>query len=152
MKQPLRHKPNCLPTPLEAFASLVKGSKSLPSAAAVFDVSKPSELFVTQTSCLLTASLIAIFGILQIADGIVTYLGLDSFGLAEANPVLNIVAGLFGVGAAIAVVKLCGLGFITFLFVDRHNMKSGWITATLASADTFYGWVLTNNLSLVLAA
>lgn len=107
---------------------------------------------LTQTSCLLTASLIAIFGLLQIADGIVTYLGLGTFGLAEANPVLDAVARLLGLAGAIAAVKLCGLAFIAFLFFDRHKMKSHWITATLASADTFYGWVLTNNLSLVLAA
>ncbi len=88
---------------------------------------------------------------MQVADGFITYLGLHAFGLEEANPLLNIIARVVGLGGAIAVVKLCGLAFITFLFFDRHKMQSHWITASLASADTFYGWVLTNNLKLLLA-
>lgn len=109
-------------------------------------------LSATGTSCLVTAALIALFGLLQITDGVVTYLGLDSFGLAEANPLLLTVAGFLGLGGAIAAVKLCGLAFITFLFFDRHKMGSRWITASLVSADTFYSWVVANNVSLVLAA
>lgn len=100
----------------------------------------------------MTASLIILFGVLQIADGVVTYLGLELPGLDEANPVLNTCAGIFGLGASIAVLKLAGLAFITFLFFDRHKMKSRWITATLASAVSFYTWVVANNVSLVLAA
>ncbi len=109
-------------------------------------------LSATGTSCLVTAALIALFGLLQITDGVVTYLGLGSFGLAEANPLLLTVAGFLGLGGAIAAVKLCGLAFITFLFFDRHKMGSRWITASLVSADTFYSWVVANNVSLVLAA
>ena len=109
-------------------------------------------LTATETSCLVTAALIALFGLLQITDGVVTYLGLDSFGLAEANPLLLSVARFLGLAGAIAAVKLCGLAFITFLFFDRHKMGSRWITASLVSADTFYSWVVANNVSLVLAA
>lgn len=109
-------------------------------------------LTATGTSCLVTAALIALFGLLQITDGVITYLGLGSFGLAEANPLLLTVAGFLGLGGAIAAVKLCGLAFITFLFIDRHKMGSRWITASLVSADTFYSWVVANNVSLVLAA
>lgn len=98
------------------------------------------------------AWLIAVFALLQITDGVVTYLGLDMSGLHEANPVLNLFAERIGLGYSIATLKLAGLTFIAFLFFDRHNMKSQWITATLASADTFYGWVVVNNVSLVLAA
>lgn len=98
------------------------------------------------------ALLIAVFGLLQVTDGVVTYLGLDLSGLDEANPVLNVFAGLIGLGYSIALLKLAGLAFITFLFFDRHKMKSQWITATLASADTFYSWVVANNVSLVFAA
>lgn len=107
--------------------------------------------YLTRSS-LLKALLIALFGLLQVTDGIVTYLGLDLSGLDEANPILNVFVRLIGLGCSIAVIKLAGLAFITFLFFDRHNMKSRWITATLASADTFYGWVVLNNVSLVLAA
>lgn len=96
--------------------------------------------------------LISLFGVLQVTDGVVTYFGLDLSGLDEANPILEPFIGLIGLGCSILLVKLAGLAFITFLFFDRHNMKSQWITATLASADTFYGWVVTNNVSLVLAA
>lgn len=111
-----------------------------------------NEVLLTRGGCFLTALLIAMFGMMQIADGIITYFGLSSFGLDETNPLLVLVAGFLGLGRAIAVVKLCGLAFITFLFFDRHKMRSHWITAALACADMFYGWVLTNNLSLVLAA
>ena len=109
-------------------------------------------LTATGTGCVVTALLITLFGLLQITDGVVTYLGLGSFGLDEANPLLTAIAGLLGLGGAIAAVKLCGLAFITYLFFDRHKMNSRWITATLASADTFYSWVVANNVSLVLAA
>jgi Domain of unknown function (DUF5658) len=114
--------------------------------------SDQKRLTTTETSCLITAALIGLFGLLQITDGVVTYLGLDSFGLAEANPLLLAVARFVGLAGAIAAVKLCGLAFITFLFFDRHKMGSRWITASLVSADTFYSWVVANNVSLVLAA
>lgn len=100
----------------------------------------------------MTATLIILFGLLQIADGVVTYLGLDQSLVDEVNPVLNASAKFFGLGASIAVLKLGGLAFITFLFFDRHKMKSRWITATLGTAVTFYVWVVANNVSLVLSA
>lgn len=97
--------------------------------------------------------LIILFGLLQIADGLVTYHGLNFSGLDEANPLLNFCAEHFGLGLSIALLKLAGLGFITFLFFDRHKMKSRmksrWITATLTLAVSFYSYVVTNNLMLV---
>lgn len=99
-----------------------------------------------------TAILILLFGLLQIADGIVTYLGLDQSLVDEVNPMLNACASFFGLGLSIAVLKLAGLAFITFLFFDRHKMKSRWITATLGTAVGFYAWVVANNVSLVLSA
>jgi hypothetical protein len=100
----------------------------------------------------ITATLIVLFGLLQIADGIVTFLGLDQDLVDEVNPVLNASAKYFGLGASIAVLKLAGLAFIAFLFFDRHKMKSRWITAALASAVGFYSWVVANNVTLVLTA
>jgi hypothetical protein len=98
------------------------------------------------------ALLIILFGLLQVADGIVTYLGLRFLDLREANPVLNYCADSMGLGCSIALLKLAELGFAGFLFAARRKMKSRWITATLASAVVFYGWAVTNNLHLVVDA
>jgi hypothetical protein len=98
------------------------------------------------------ALLIVLFGLLQIADGVVTYFGLGSAQLDEVNPALNGLVGLFGLGYSITLIKLAGLAFVTFLFFDRKKMKSLWITATLASAVTFYSWVVSRNVILVVDA
>jgi len=98
------------------------------------------------------ALLIILFGLLQVADGVVTYLGLSFSGLDEVNPVLNFCAELVGLGYSIVLLKMAGLVFIAFLFTDRHKMKSRWITATLTSAVAFYSWVVTNNVILVVDA
>lgn len=96
--------------------------------------------------------LIVLFGILHVADGIVTYLGLSFFGLQEVNPLLNFSAEAIGLGNSITLYKLCEISVAAFLFSDRHKMHSRWITATLASAVIFYGWVVTNNVALVFDA
>lgn len=98
------------------------------------------------------AVLIILFGLLHVADGVVTYFGLTSFGLVEVNPVLNYCADSFGLGCSITVLKIAELSFIAFLFAGRRNMKSRWITATLGSAVMFYSWVVTNNVMLVIDA
>ena len=98
------------------------------------------------------AFLIVIFGFLHVADGVVTYLGLNFADVEEVNPVLNFFAGHLGLGYSITLLKSMGLAFITFLFLDRHKMKSRWITATLASAVSFYGWVVSGNVILVVGA
>ena len=94
--------------------------------------------------------MIVLFGLLHVADGVVTYLGLSFANVNEVNPVLNYFAGLFGLGVAISVLKLAILVVITFIFIDRHTIKSRWGTAMLAWADTFYSWVVTNNFILVM--
>jgi len=96
--------------------------------------------------------LIVVFGLLQVADGVVTYLGLSLSGLEEVNPVLNFCAELMGVGCSIVLIKMAGLAFITLLFVDRHKVENRWITATLTMAVAFYSWVVTNNVMLVIEA
>jgi len=98
------------------------------------------------------ALLIIVFGLLQVADGVVTYLGLSLSGLEEVNPVLNFSAELLGLGYSIFLIKAAGLAFITFLFFDRHKLKNRWVTATLTSAVAFYSWVVTNNVILVIEA
>lgn len=97
--------------------------------------------------------LIVFFALLQVADGIVTYLGLGLFdNVDEVNPILNFFVSGLGLGGAITLLKLLGLAFAAFLFFDRHKMKSRWITASLASAVTFYSWVVSNNMLLVASA
>ncbi|BBL74576.1 DUF5658 family protein [Methylomagnum ishizawai] len=98
------------------------------------------------------ALLLILFALLHVADGIVTYFGLSWFGLEEVNPVLNYCAGYFGLACSITALKLVALGFIAFVFAGRRRIKSRWMTATLASAVTFYGWVVTNNVMLVIDA
>ena len=95
---------------------------------------------------------IILFGLLQIADGIVTFLGLKFDLVEEVNPMLNYFVERVGLGYSITLLKLAGLCFIAFMFFDRHNMKSRWITATLASAVAFYGVVVSNNVALVVSA
>ena len=95
---------------------------------------------------------IVLFGLLQIADGIVTFFGLKSAGVDEVNPILNFFAGYLGLGFSITLIKLAGLAFIIFLFYDRHKMKSRWITTTLGLAVTFYSWVVSSNMILVVGA
>ncbi|QSA96414.1 DUF5658 family protein [Methylococcus sp. EFPC2] len=99
----------------------------------------------------MNAPLIVLFALLQVADGVVTYLGLSFAEVDEVNPVLNVVAEVFGLGWTITLLKLVGLAFIAFLYFDRRKMKSRWITAMLASAVSFYSWVVTNNVMLVAA-
>ena len=96
--------------------------------------------------------LIILFGLLHIADGIITYLGLSFDVVDEVNPVLNFCAEQLGLGFSITVLKMACLSVLIFLFYDRHKMKSRWITATLASAVTFYSWVVSSNVFLVVNA
>jgi hypothetical protein len=100
----------------------------------------------------MNAILIVFFALLQVADGVVTYLGLGLAGVDEVNPVLGVLIGLFGLGGSITLLKLAGLAFSAFLFFDRHKMKSPWITATLASSVSFYSWVVSSNVILVVGA
>jgi len=98
------------------------------------------------------AFFIVMFGFLQVADGIVTFLGLKFAEVDEVNPVLNFFVDLVGLGFSITVIKLVGLAFIGFLFFDRHKMKSPWITAMLGLSVSFYSWVVSNNVILVVSA
>ncbi len=100
----------------------------------------------------MNAYFIVIFGLLQVADGIVTFFGLKFAEVDEVNPVLNFFADMIGLGFSITLIKLAGLAFIAFLFYDRHKMKSRWITTTLGLSVTFYSWVVSNNVMLVVGA
>lgn len=92
--------------------------------------------------------MIVLFGLLNVADGVVTYLGLSFANVIEVNPILNYFAELLGVGVAIVSVKLAILIIIAFIFFDRHSIQSRLGTVTLASAATFYSWVVFRNFIL----
>ena len=96
--------------------------------------------------------LIFLFGLLHTADGIVTYLGLKFASVVEVNPVLNFFAGFLGLGFSITLLKLGCLVVVTFLYLERHKMKSCWSTTALACAVTFYCWVVSSNVILVVGA
>ena len=118
-------------------------------------VSCRSYLYLNQpwlTRQSLNALMIVLFGLLHVADGVVTYLGLSFTSVDEVNPLLNYVASQMGLGRAIFSLKLLILLVITSIFVDRHSIKGRWGTATLVSADTFYSWVVTNNCLLVMGS
>lgn len=98
------------------------------------------------------AILIILFGLLHIADGIVTYLGLKFFDLEEVNPVLTFSSGIMGLGLSILLFKLAELGLVAFLYKGRKRMRNRWVHVTLASAVGFYGVVVTNNFALVFSS
>ncbi|MDT4331107.1 DUF5658 family protein [Methylomonas sp. MED-D] len=100
----------------------------------------------------LNAAMLVLFGLLHIADGVITYLGLSFTDVDEVNPILNYFAGLVGLGLAITSLKVAILLVIAFIFFDRHSIKGRWGTATLVWADAFYSWVVTNNFTLVMGA
>ena len=97
----------------------------------------------------INTALIASFGGLHVADGIVTYLGLRFAQVAEVNPLLNYVAELLGLGVSITLLKLVILGLITAIFFERHKIRNRWSTTSLALAVMFYICVIVSNVLLV---
>lgn len=98
------------------------------------------------------ALLLVLFGLLHMADGIITYLGLKFSSVDEANPVLVFFADQFGLGYSITAMKLMCIAVIAYLFFGRRKIKSRLSTATLTGAVTFYCWVVSNNVFLVVNA
>lgn len=95
------------------------------------------------------SALILSFGGLQVADGIVTYLGLSFAELTEVNPVLNYFSSLLGLGFSIGLLKLVILGVIAAVFLARRTIRGHWATAALALAVMFYCGVVASNVRLV---
>ena len=96
--------------------------------------------------------LIILLGLLHIADGIVTYFGLMFASVDEVNPVVNYFIALIGLGYSIFLLKSLCLLVIATLYVKRHIIKSLWCNTTLASATSFYIWVVNNNVSLIMGS
>ncbi|MBM4200221.1 MAG: hypothetical protein FJ189_02925 [Gammaproteobacteria bacterium] len=95
--------------------------------------------------------LIVSFGLLQVADGAITYVGLRCTHIDEANPLASFCFETFGLGASITLLKLLGIAFIAFVFVRRRRIRSPWVTATLCAVVAGYCWVVAQNLALVLS-
>jgi hypothetical protein len=96
--------------------------------------------------------LIVVFGLLQVADGAITYIGLRCTEIDEVNPFASFCFEHFGLGASITVMKLLGLAFIALVFARRHRIHSPWVTATLSLVVSAYVWVVAHNLNLVLVS
>lgn len=142
---------NAVIEPARAFRTNFSGHCWL---AAVSASSEASTSLVRQRHARLVVNttLMLLFALLHVADGLVTYLGLTFTSVGEVNPVLNSVADIFGLGVSIFVLKLMCITVIAWIYRDRHKINSCWSTTTLMGAVGFYCWVVSNNIILVAAA
>jgi len=95
-------------------------------------------------------SLILLFGLLNIADGILTYLGLRYCEVAEANPILDIFSHTIGLGYSIILVKSMVLASLIMLFLSRNTVNRCGSSIMLLTGNLLYFWVVGNNANLVL--
>jgi Domain of unknown function (DUF5658) len=101
----------------------------------------------------MNALLLVLLGLLQMADGTVTYVGIRGAMVDEANPLAELCFGHLGLGCSITVAKLIGLAIIGSVFLRRHRFnKRRHFTATLSVLVSAYSWVVANNVMLILAA
>lgn len=100
----------------------------------------------------MNALLLVLLGLLQMADGTVTYLGIRGDLVDEANPLAELCFKHLGLGCSITVVKLVGLAIIGSVFLRRHRFKRRHFTATLSLLVSAYSWVVANNVRLILEA
>lgn len=98
------------------------------------------------------ALLLILLGLLQMADGTVTYLGIKGDSVDEANPVAEWCFEYVGLGCSITAVKLAVVALIALIFFRRRQLKRRFLTATLSLLVSFYSWVVANNMMLVFAS
>ena len=68
-------------------------------------------------------SLLALFAAVQLADGIMTFAGVESFGpSAEGNPVLFFYITTFGAGATLVGAKSLAIALATTLHLRAHHL------------------------------
>ncbi len=85
----------------------------------------------------LTAELVlAVFLVLQLADGLITFQAVALFGpLAEGNPLLSAWIAIVGPGPALVGAKLVACGCATFLYqAGYHRVIAGLATVYLVVA------------------
>jgi len=94
--------------------------------------------------------LILLFGLLNIADGILTYLGLRYCEVAEANPILDVFSNTIGLGYSIMLIKSMVLASLLMLFLSRNTVNRCGSSLMLVAGNVLYFWVVGNNANLVL--
>lgn len=142
---------NAVIEPARAFRADFSGHCWLAAVSASSEAST-SLLRQRHVRLVVNTTLMVLFALLHVADGLVTYLGLTFTSVGEVNPVLNSVADIFGLGVSIFVLKLMCIAVIAWIYRDRHKINSCWSTTTLMGAVGFYCWVVSNNIILVAAA
>ena len=80
------------------------------------------------------------FGVLQIADGLLTYIGVSRLGSsAEGNPLVRCFIDLFGPFQGILLVKLLGLTAVYIICVRCIRVDdTKWLQNFLISMISFY--------------
>jgi hypothetical protein len=69
------------------------------------------------------------FVIAQILDGILTYVGISTFGAsAEANPVVAWYVGMFGAGVGLTAVKAMAIACAATLHLNARHLILGGLT------------------------
>ena len=116
-------------------------------------VSKAKSNFYSYTLTLakLNAIFIILFGLLHVADGVLTYFGLSYSNVIEVNPILNYFIELSSIGYSILFVKSLIIFIIFLIFINRNNIKGQLGTIALLCANVFYVFIVFNNAILVLA-
>ena len=98
----------------------------------------------------LQAGLIILIALLNIADGVLTYLGLTFYEVAEANPVLDVFSSRLGLGSAIIFIKAIIISGLVLMFIKRSCIRCYTNITTLFLTNVFYLWVVGNNTDLIL--
>ena len=98
----------------------------------------------------LQAGLIILIALLNIADGVLTYLGLTFFEVAEANPVLDLFSSRLGLGSAIIFIKAIIISGLILIFIRRSCARCYTNITTLFLTNVFYLWVVGNNTDVIL--
>ena len=73
---------------------------------------------------------LALFAAVQLADGVMTYLGVAQFGpAAEGNPLLAFYMAACGIGTTLVCAKLVALGLAAVLWAASHHLSLALLTA-----------------------
>jgi hypothetical protein len=73
--------------------------------------------------------------VLQVFDGIATFVGLSTGLVDEGNPILNTACGIIGVAPTLVLSKLVGIALVFTIW----RLRESWLAApALAFTATFY--------------
>src|ERR1041384_3813545 len=87
-------------------------------------------------------SVFVIFVLAQLADGVLTYLGLHAFGQSiEANPILSWYIAALGAGIALSIAKALAVGCATALHLKARHRTVGVLTVFYL-ALAVWPWVM----------